>query len=93
MADPKQPVTVRLDNEMLHRLKEMAKGGNTVSFLINQAAKVLLDGVASPIRKYDTERPAIVVEEIEAVIPVLKALGKPVHVDLFFELIETQQGR
>ena len=93
MADPKQPVTVRLDNETHHRLKEMAKGGGTVSYLINQAVKMLLDGVASPIHKHNTERPAIVAEEVEAVIPVLKALGKPVHVDLFFELIETQQGR
>ena len=93
MADEKQPVTVRLDNETLLRLKEMAKEGPIVSYLINQAVKMFLDGTAPPIQKRDTEQPAVVVEEVEAVIPVLKALGKPVSVDLFFELIETQQGR
>ena len=93
MADQKQPVTVRLDNEALLRLKEMAKEGPTFSYLINQAVKMFLDGTAQPIQKQNTERPTVVVEEVEALIPVLKALGKPISVDLFFELIETQQGR
>jgi hypothetical protein len=92
MTDPtmKEPVTVRISTVIRNRLKQLAKDGTTMSYLINQAIEQFLDG--KPVTDIDG-RPAILVEEVEAVIPVLKAIGKPVHVDLFFELIETQQGR
>ena len=94
MKDPnsKQPVTIRLDPNTIKRLKTLAVNGTSVSLLINTAVRAWL-GEGHSFALNHEDRPAITAEEIEAVLPVLKALGKPVHVGLFFELIETQQGR
>ncbi len=88
-ANNKQSVSIRLNPKLYEHLKTLAKEGVTVSYLINQAVQEFLDGKTTESAK---DR-SVVAEEVEAVIPVLKLIGKPIHVDLFFELIETQQGR
>lgn len=83
-------ISVRVNPEIHKRLEEMAVDGISMSYLVKQAIEQFLDG--KPANDIES-RSVILAEEVEAVIPVLKAIGKPVHVDLFFELIETQQGR
>ena len=87
---PKIPITVRVARETQTRLKARAKNGLTVSNLVNQAVEAFLSGKEST---FEEGRPPVTAEEIEQLLPVLKALDKPVHIGLFLELLDTQQGR
>ena len=82
-------LSVSLPKETHARLVTLADKSQSIANLVRQAIREFL--IRNDVEIED--RAALTAEEVEAVIPVLKAIGHPIHVDLFLELIETQQGR
>lgn len=88
----KAPVTVRLSKESQLALKKLAeRDGSTVSNLINQAVEQYLasQGQGTSESNHDT---LLTVEDVEGMIPVIKALGRPMSIRIFLQLVQVRRN-
>ncbi len=82
---PKVPLTVRVEPTRLEQLRTLAESQDTtVSALVDSAIDTILG-------THGESAVLITKDDIAAFLPVAEAIGKPVPVALFLNIIRTQR--
>jgi ribbon-helix-helix protein len=87
---PKTPTTIRLKPDSLEQLKALANTtGRTVSSLIDAAVEEYLNRKPESLVPVISKELLIGSEELKRMTDVVEAMGKPLPLNLFLDLIST----
>jgi predicted transcriptional regulator len=87
-SEAKVPLTIRTRPENMKRLRSLATAQETsVSALVEGAIDAFLS--EQPVTNGEV---SFTKEDIERFLPVIEAIGKPVPLSLFLEIVSTQKS-